>query len=560
MKCDRDFLELINSLDEPYCETSSTGEILLHNRALKHLVGDAVGKPIFDLFACVDRPRLKDIISQASLTRHPQDILLTMQSIGEVPQYIKFAVTSLEKVDSHGAPCLRCRLNIAGDEKQIKQGLIEAQNALKKQAKELAILNHLSVSISSSLDLDEILNSICREMVSVFDARNTGIALLNDTQTALRVVAFHTEHSNESDITGLQIPLEGNDASLFVIKTGEPIVVPDAQFNPITNSAHELMVRRGTSCLLIVPLLTRGDIIGTIGIPSDSQTIFSREDVKLAMTIAGQVAGAIDNARLHRTVQAARDDAELELEIGRQIQTGFFPDFLPQIKGWDLFAYFKSARKVAGDFYDAFPLNHGSQLAVVLADVCDKGLGAALFMVLFRSLLRANIQQSFDCGNESDMNPGDRIIEAIRKTNNYVALNHAQASMFATVFIAILEWDRNEVWYANCGHYPPFLFRADGKSDRLMLTNPAIGVFPDLRLSSNCLNMRPGDSIFAFTDGVIDAQSAEGKSFGEARLLNILDKNITLRQRLNYLKYEIINHINGAEQYDDITCIAFDRK
>jgi serine phosphatase RsbU (regulator of sigma subunit) len=560
MICDQDFLELINSLDEPYFEASSTGEILLHNRALKKLVGDAVGKQIFDLFAGIDRARLQEIMPQASSTRHLQEIILTMRSTGESPQYVKLTVTSMEKVDSHGAPCLRCRLHIVDYDKQIKEGLVEAQHALKKQTKDLAILNHLSVSISSSLDLDEVLNSICREIVGVFDARNTGIALLNDAQTALQVVAFHTEHPDESNITGLQIPLEGNDASLFVIKTGEPIVVPDAQFNPITNSVHDLMVRRGTSCLLIVPLLTRGDIIGTIGIPSDSQTIFSREDVQLAMTIAGQVAGAIDNARLHRTVQAARDDAELELEIGRQIQTGFFPDSLPQIKGWDVFAYFQSARKVAGDFYDAFPLNRGSQLAVVLADVCDKGLGAALFMVVFRSLLRANIQQSFDCGNETDMDPGERIIEAVRKTNNYVALNHAKASMFATVFIAILERDRNEVWYANCGHDPPFLFRANGKNDRLMPTNPAIGAFPDLRLSSKSLYMRPGDSIFACTDGVGDARSAEGKCFGEDRLLNILRKNITLSQRLNYLTDQIISHTNGTEQYDDITCIAFSRK
>lgn len=560
MKCDQDFLELINSLDEPYFEVSSTGDILLHNRALKDLVGDVFEVHIFDLFADSHRSQLEEIISLVSSNRQPQEILLPLKSITNAPVFVNLAVTSLEKVDPLGGHCLRCRLLTIKEKNQVKEGLNEAQHTLTKQAKELAILNHLAVAISSSLDLGDILNSICKEMVSVFDARNTGIALLSDSQTTLKVVAFHTEHPDESNVTGLEIPLEGNDASLFVIKTGEPIVVPDAQFNPITNSVHDLMVRRGTSCLLIVPLLTRGDIIGTIGIPSDSQTIFSREDVQLAMTIAGQIAGAIDNARLHRTVQMARDNAELELEIGRQIQIGFFPDSLPQIKGWNLFAYFQSARKVAGDFYDAFPLNNNSQLGVVLADVCDKGLGAALFMVVFRSLLRANIQQCFDAGSDSGMTTGERIVEAVRKTNNYVAVNHPKASMFATVFIAIIQKDQNAVWYINCGHDPPFVFRADGENERLMPTNPAIGAFPDLRLSCKCTSMLPGDSLIAFTDGVGDARSPNGNSFGEKRLLKILGKNISLRQRLNYLTDEIVHHTNGAEQYDDITCIAFSRR
>lgn len=132
--------------------------------------------------------------------------------------------------------------------------------------------------------------------------------------------------------------------------------------------------------------------------------------------------------------------------------------------------------------------------------------------------------------------------------------------MFATVFIAIIQKDQNAVWYINCGHDPPFVFRADGENERLMPTNPAIGAFPDLRLSCKCTSMLPGDSLIAFTDGVGDARSPNGNSFGEKRLLKILGKNISLRQRLNYLTDEIVHHTNGAEQYDDITCIAFSRR
>ena len=553
------YLELINSLNDPYLEISGSGKILLHNNALRELVDDSTGKQIFDLVGCDDRSRLIDLFSQAKSTGEHYEMKCELLPLRGNPLPIKISLTSIQQVDSQGDDCLRCRMYIVSKRYDSDNGLFDAERALKKQAKELAILNRLSEGISSSLDLDEVLQSICKEMVNVFDARNTGIALLNVSQTTLQVVAFHTEHPDESDVTGLEIPIEGNDASLFVIKTGEPIVVPDAQRNPITNSLHDVMVRRGTTCLLVVPLLTRGEVIGTIGIPSESQTVFSQEDVQLAMTIAGQIAGAIDNARLHQTVQKARDVAEQELEIGKRIQIGFFPELLPQITGWELFSYFQSARQVAGDFYDSFPLDQNKKVALVLADVCDKGLGAALFMVLFRSLLRANIQQCFDDEICSGATHGESIVEAVRKTNNYVATNHAQASMFATVFIAVLQRDQGEVWYVNCGHDPPLIVRTDGHSERLMPTNPAIGMFPDLDLASKCIKLRTGDSLIAFTDGVTDACSVDGRSFGEERLLKILVEKSPLRHRLDYLTTELVRHTNGAEQYDDITCIAFNR-
>jgi len=559
MNCNPAYLELINSFAEPYFEVSVTGEILLVNMALQQLVGDTEGKQICDLIAVADKNMILETFSRVVSTRKSQQMFLDILPLKGRPLHVTLSLKFMQKIDAHGKQCLRGWMYILPDQGQDSNGLIVAERALKKKAKELAILNHLSVAMGSSLDLNEILNSICKEMVSVFDARNTGIALLNNAQTKLKVVAFYTEHPDESDVTGLEIPLKGNDASIFVIKTGEPIVVPDAQCNPITNSLHEVMVRRGTSCLLVVPLLTRGDVIGTIGIPSESQAIFSREEVQLALTIAGQIAGVIDNARLHRTVEKARDVAEQELEIGRQIQIGFFPESLPQIAGWELFSYFQSARQVAGDFYDAFTLDKNRNLAVVLADVCDKGLGAALYMVLFRSLLRANIQECFETEVCSGATHGERIVKALRKTNNYIATNHSHASMFATVFIAVLQRDQDMVWYVNCGHDPPLIVREDGHSERLKPTNPAIGMFPDLALASKCIKLQTGDSLIAFTDGVSDARSIDGSSLGEERLLKILGKNVSLRQRLDLLTTALSSHTAGTEQYDDITCIGFNR-
>ena len=436
---------------------------------------------------------------------------------------------------------------------------VDVKKALERRAEELSILNHLAEAISSSLDLDDILHSICREMVMVLSARNVGIALLNDKKDSLKVVAFHTEQEGETDVTGLEFSLEGNDASLFVIKTGEPIVVPDAQSNPITRSMHEVFRQRGTSCLMVVPLLARGEVIGTIGIPSNSHEVFSQDDVRLSQTIAGQVASVIDNARLHQSVKRARDVAERELEIGRQIQTSFFPESIPELNGWQMAVHFQSARQVAGDFYDVFVLEEGRRMGVILADVCDKGVGAALFMVLFRSLLRANLMLSFSRSAGEDNDTCQLLIAAVDRTNRYIAENHSQANMFATVFAAVLEEDCDELCYLNCGHDAPALIRANGKMERLVPGSPAIGVFTDLEFKCSCISLTKGESVVAFTDGVTDAQSTDDQPFGEERVLEILAEAPQLGNRMKRLRKAIEDHIAGADQYDDITFIGFER-
>ena len=435
----------------------------------------------------------------------------------------------------------------------------DVRRTLERRAEELTILNHLAEAISSSLDLDDILHSICREMLMVLNARNVGIALLNEKKDRLKVVAFHTEQPEETDVTGLEFSLEGNDASLFVIKTGEPIVVPDAQTNPITRSIHKVMRQRGTTCLMVVPLMARGEVIGTIGIPSNSQEIFSQDDVRLSQTIASQVASVIDNARLHQSVKKARDVAERELEIGRQIQTSFFPESIPEMSGWQLASHFQSARQVAGDFYDVFALDGGNKRGVILADVCDKGVGAALFMVLFRSLLRANLMHAFNPQRLEAEDTGQILVSAVDRTNRYIAENHSKANMFATVFASVLERDCDDVYYLNCGHDAPVLSRRNGTIERLTPGSAAIGVFADLEFNCERISLAEGDSLVAFTDGVTDARSSDGESFGEKRLLEILARETSLQTRMEGLEREIHTHITGADQFDDITVIGFKR-
>jgi sigma-B regulation protein RsbU (phosphoserine phosphatase) len=128
---------------------------------------------------------------------------------------------------------------------------------------------------------------------------------------------------------------------------------------------------------MIVPLLARGEAIGTIGMPAKNpEHVFTEDEILLAETIASQIAAAVDNAQLHTKTEQALSIAERDLEIGRQIQSGFFPERLPEIPGWEIATHFHAARQVAGDFYDVFQIRDSKFTAFIIADGIEKIVGS----------------------------------------------------------------------------------------------------------------------------------------------------------------------------------------
>src|SRR5512139_331519 len=173
-----------------------------------------------------------------------------------------------------------------------------------------------------------------------------------------------------------------------------------------------------------------------------------------------RVSSSLEKKRLRDLEQLYLKGLQRELEIAREIQLGFLPAELPQVAGWEIAAFFKAAREVAGDFYDAFLLPDG-QLACVVGDVCGKGVGAALFMTLFRSLIRATATSDVSRSGE-DMKalaPAERLRHVVSFTNRYLVETHGDANMFATVFIGIVNLQNGELTYINCGNEPPLLLK-----------------------------------------------------------------------------------------------------
>ena len=269
--------------------------------------------------------------------------------------------------------------------------------------------------------------------------------------------------------------------------------------------------------------------------------------------LRARVGASLAKKRLHDAEQMHAKSLERELEIGREIQLGFLPEALPSPAGWELRAYFRPARQVAGDFYDAFELPAG-RVALVLADVCGKGVGAALFMALFRSLLRALAEPQFAAAPTV----AEGLRATVQGTNDYIARTHGRANMFATAFVAVLDPATGSLDYVNAGHEPPAIIGGGGAlRARLAPTGPALGLMPDLAFAVASETLAAGETLFAYTDGVVDARDTGDGPFGEERLMALLASESTMAAGLlERIDAALRAHVTTAAQFDDVAMLA----
>lgn len=274
-----------------------------------------------------------------------------------------------------------------------------------------------------------------------------------------------------------------------------------------------------------------------------------------------------------------QEKIEHDVEIARDIQLSFLPRELPQPEGWNIAAYFAPAREVAGDFYDAFAMAQGRRIGFVIADVCDKGVGAALFMALIRSLTRAFAQQNYSLnlmggiGDDLPAAGGRRrglpsvgttsLQNAVVLTNAYITTNHYELNYFATLFFGMFDPTNGALAYINGGHCPPIILGSDGQvKTRLKATGTPVGMMPDVEYTIGQAQLEPGDILFGYSDGVTDARDPAGKMFTEKRMLELLQQKpaASANELLVRVKTALGEHISTADQYDDITMITVRRQ
>ena len=337
---------------------------------------------------------------------------------------------------------------------------------------------------------------------------------------------------------------------------------------------------------LAVPILRGQELLGLLTLLHSKTGHFSNDHAHLMQVTADQIALVLENADLyakldesHSSLEKAKNVAETylkalrnELDKGKQIQRNFLPDYLPEISNWEIAASFYPARDVAGDFYDAFLLP-GDYVGLVIADVCDKGVGAALFMALFRSLIRvfsgqtllrgfAILDNAQEIGYKIDQQIANNLpeysaLKAIELTNNYIAQTHFEMSMFATMFFGILNPATGMLTYINGGHEPPIILSSNREIKRLAPTGPAVGMMPDMNFKIQQFQLKRGDILLTYTDGVPEARSPNGDFFTEKRLLSLLEQlTCSATELLKNIETRLQEHIADRDQFDDITMLA----
>jgi phosphoserine phosphatase RsbU/P len=321
---------------------------------------------------------------------------------------------------------------------------------------------------------------------------------------------------------------------------------------------------------MAVPIIRDNEMLGILTLLHSQPEIFHQGTVDLMEVTAGQLGLALESAKLYSKLDQYSRALDAELEKGKQIQKEFLPHRLPRPAGWDIAACFHAARQVSGDFYDAFLLPNGC-LAVVVGDVCDKGIGSALFMALIRSLIRVFTGKISLSG--VSISAGDRpaaeamdvevgtALGAVTLTSEYIAQEHGDQGMFATLCLAIINLETGEMAYVNAGHLPLLIIGESGVRASLNVTGPSVGMAPGLKFRSAVARIEPGEVLLGYTDGVTEALSPDEALYTQQRFFAFLENPFSSALELiEGVKTDLFSHVKNAPQSDDITMIAVHRQ
>jgi phosphoserine phosphatase RsbU/P len=484
---------------------------------------------------------------------------------------------------------MESRLEVLGNEIEKIVNTIDLQKEIKRLQKEKAVyqaqsrmLDHF-VSVARASADQKMINATLQKTLEVAieltEAEKGSLFLLDEngvvTESILTRTQASFEERNQLIGTVMDQGLAGWVRCHCNLTTDncKSTYISDTEKDPrwLTLPGQPYEVRSA----LVVPIVRKGVLFGLLTLIHSRPGRFGNESIELIEMTAVQIGVILENATLyakleesfHRIAQAKHKieiysaALDLEMEKGRMIQRDFLPSEIPPVSGWEIEAFLYPAIRVSGDFYDVFELSY-SRLGLVIADVCDKGVGAAFFMALFRSLIRVYTLGSQPSGSLPDHPvPIGQPLQAIHDTNSYIVRHHSEMGMFATIFFSILNVKSGRLTYVNAGHEPPVVLTSKGKIIMLPPTGPAVGLIPEIDLISRQIQLDPGDTLIAFTDGVTEATSPANKIRGRKQLYFDLCKPFSSAgEIIDHIKSETFKHIGHAPQHDDITLLCVRRK
>jgi len=309
----------------------------------------------------------------------------------------------------------------------------------------------------------------------------------------------------------------------------------------------------------VVPLLGHeARLVGllVLGQPV-SEEPYSSEDKRLLDSVAGQAAVSLENMRLAEQIADRLEldrRAAREMEIAREVQSRLFPQVMPKLATLEYAGSCIQARQVGGDYYDFWDFG-STHLALVLADISGKGISGALLM----ANLQANLRSRSAVARQDMLNIDreGKWLTGLLKSVNQLFYENTPDDRYATLFLAVYDDSSRQLEYANCGHNPPLLFRATGQVERLESTATVIGLSPQWECTTETITLRPNDVLIIYTDGVTEANDADGNEFGEERLRAVVRENITAApMELLTAIQTAVQKFSAGEQFDDLTLVV----
>jgi phosphoserine phosphatase RsbU/P len=401
------------------------------------------------------------------------------------------------------------------------------------------MLYRISQTVNSTLNLGEVLDRVMDEVVAVTRAER-GFLMLRGSDGSL---VFRTARGMEQrTIEEPEFQVSRGIVDRVALE-GKPLLTSDAQIDPRLGERASVRLL-GLRAILCVPLELKGEVQGVVYVDSRLHTgVFSPDDLDLLAGIASSAAIAIENARLYQ-VAVEKGRMERELQVAREVQASLIPQAAPQVPGWEFAGWWQPAREVSGDFYDYVPFGDGHQ-GLLIGDVTDKGMPAALFMAHARSIIRACAIAASDP------------VPAIRNANATLCAQTTNG-MFVTLCLAHLEPSSGQLRYVNAGHNLPLHWDHKKKTWR-PFGRPGLplAIDPAAEYVEGTAEIRPGDLLVLYTDGLTDATDARSELFGLERVKNVLAAHADAppEEILNHIRRALAEFSGPTALYDDVTLL-----
>jgi sigma-B regulation protein RsbU (phosphoserine phosphatase) len=414
---------------------------------------------------------------------------------------------------------------------------------LELKISRLSTLIEVNGIISSSLNLDQILENVMTISKQVMNADASSLMLI-DEKTGELVYQVALGEVGEKLKQEFRLKM-GQGIAGTVAEDGKALLIADVYAHPKFFRGHDEATGYRTRSMIAVPLKVGERITGVAQVINRLDgNPFDPDDLELFTALCSMAAIAIENAKMHRSLMEKQRFVK-DMEFARTVQESFLPQQAPEVQSYKFSAHYTPAQAVGGDFYDFIRLDR-ERTGIVIGDVSGKGVPAALYMAKLGSDLRT---LAFTEGDPA---------AALTKLNVLLA-ERSRRGMFATLLYIELAGGTGRLTMANAGHLPPLIKKADGSVRKLLAAGSApLGILPTLSFIPQSASLEPGDTVVLYTDGIIEAMNARDELYGYERLESLIAISPADPDALKAAIVDDVNRFTGlSPQHDDMTLVCF---